>query len=44
MYPLDLKKTSMIGGFVSVIIELEVLWPARVEAGIDTEVTPPQTD
>ena len=36
----------MIGGFVSesVIVELEELWSVRVETGIDTEVTPPQTD
>ena len=41
---MDLKKTSMIGEFVSVIVVLEVLWPDRVETGIDTEATLPQTD
>jgi len=41
---LDLKNTSLLGEFVSVLIALDVLWPARVETGIDSRATLPQAD
>jgi len=35
---------SLLSEFVSVLIALDVLWPARVQTGIDTRDTLPQAD
>jgi len=44
IHPLDLKNMSLLSEFVSVLIALDVLWPARVQTGIDTRDTLPQAD